>query len=260
MSPEQVRGQEADLRTDLFSFGVVLYQMATGFAPFRGSTSGIVLEAILRRAPQHAPTLEKLLDFVLGSGDDRRTAELSAQLEQLHNGRGDTRSAERFSELRRRYQKAAGLTDADVMPKAPAPPAAPVAPPAPVAAEPEPEEISVLEELPVTEEVHEVDLSDEWASMLSESRQPAPAAAAPAAPADESLEFEVPTEAPVHENTNPFAEDSSEVSAMEEPPEIAVRREAHERASFLEKEAEPEPQIRQPEPPAPKEAVLVDFT
>ena len=46
-----------------------------------------LLEAILRRAPHHTPTLEKLLDFVLGAGDDRRTAELAAQLEQLHTGR-----------------------------------------------------------------------------------------------------------------------------------------------------------------------------
>jgi len=42
-----------------------------------------LLEAILRRAPRHTPTLEKLLDFVLGAGDDRRTAELAAQLQQI---------------------------------------------------------------------------------------------------------------------------------------------------------------------------------
>jgi len=58
-----------------------------------------LLEAILRRAPRHAPTLEKLLDFVLGAGDDRRTAELAAQLEQIHTERGDVRSAEGFEEL-----------------------------------------------------------------------------------------------------------------------------------------------------------------
>jgi pilus assembly protein FimV len=152
-----------------------------------------LLEAILRRAPRHTPTLEKLLDFVLGAGDDRRTAELAAQLEQIHTQRGDQRSAERFGELRRRFQRAAGLSDEDLIaaaaplaiesaphlvtaPGVPeiaaeaAPLVAQVAPPAPAApAKPQPVEVSASQPSAAPpDKVHEVDLSDEWASLLEE--------------------------------------------------------------------------------------------
>jgi tetratricopeptide (TPR) repeat protein len=160
-----------------------------------------LLEAILRRAPRHTPTLEKLLDFVLGAGDDRRTAELAAQLEQIHSETGDSRSSERFGELRRRFQRAAGLSDEELAKAVPsAKPAAPVAagpepadgsipeiaaepapaptPAAPVAkAPPKPEEVTAAS---AEEEVHEVDLSDEWATLLEETRPSEATAGAPA--------------------------------------------------------------------------------
>jgi tetratricopeptide (TPR) repeat protein len=167
-----------------------------------------LLEAILRRAPRHTPTLEKLLDFVLGASDDRRTAELAAQLEQIHRERGDERSSERFGELRRRFQRAAGLSDAELaasaapaVPAAPEVVAQPAAPevvpvpvkPAPPAEEVSPEPVEVSAVAPAASEVHEVDLSDEWASVLEETR-PAGDSAAPPADAPGLAEFEIPVE------------------------------------------------------------------
>jgi Tol biopolymer transport system component len=101
MSPEQVRGEDLDERTDLFSLGVVLYEMVTGKQPFVGDTSGLVFDQILNRAPA-PPTslnaevpeeLERILDKALEKDKALRyqhAADLRADLERL---RRDTSSA-----------------------------------------------------------------------------------------------------------------------------------------------------------------------
>jgi len=94
MSPEQVRGEELDARTDLFSFGVVLYEMVTGVQPFRGNTSAVIAEAILNRTPaaparltsQIPPRFEEIIDRALEKDRKLRyqhASDLRAELQRL---------------------------------------------------------------------------------------------------------------------------------------------------------------------------------
>jgi serine/threonine protein kinase/Flp pilus assembly protein TadD len=103
MSPEQVRGKDLDARTDLFSFGIVLYEMATGSIPFRGETSGVIFDEILNRAPaapvrlnpKLPPKLEDVINRALEKDRDLRyqhAVDIKSELLRLKRDLDSSRS------------------------------------------------------------------------------------------------------------------------------------------------------------------------
>jgi tetratricopeptide (TPR) repeat protein len=195
-----------------------------------------LLEAILRRAPQHTPTLEKLLDFVVGAGDDRRTAEIAARLEKLYTERNDHLSAERFAELRRRFQRAAGLSDEDLAAALLARAASDSGDSLPGTEEFNDQEPGVFEVAPDEhavpasqasaknhQGVHEVDLSEEWSRLMKEVPDGSPAETLTAQNPSQPAEFEIHAEPPPAEETvvpESVAEPAHSESAFIPPPEI----------------------------------------
>ena len=104
MSPEHVRAKELDARTDLFSFGAVLYEMTTGTLPFRGESSGVIFESILNKAPvalarlnpDVPPKFEEIITKCLEKDRNLRyqhAAEIRTDLQRLKRDRESDKTA-----------------------------------------------------------------------------------------------------------------------------------------------------------------------
>jgi pilus assembly protein FimV len=205
----------------------------------------LLLENVLQRAPRHTPTLERLLDLYLGAGNERRTAELAAQLEQIHRERQDTVNTERFAELRQRFQKLAGIAAEDL----------PAAPPmsAPAAAAP-PAAVEVASAAPAT-------IEEEADTVKAARVSKAPQATA---------EFEIPMATAEPEPEAPKAPDAiaaepQPVAASAAGEEVdlsdeweAMVQEVAEPMAAAPQEAAPAPAFAQAETPAEEERIEIE--
>jgi tetratricopeptide (TPR) repeat protein len=236
---DAVPAEEAKLDDETEAFIAQSLTDVDLFSSYGLTQKGIdLLETVLKRVPAHTGTLEKLLDLYLGAGNERRTAELAGTLEQLYARKGDAPNAEKFAELRRRFQRAAGRTEEAAAPAPSKEFAVPVEtlPPAPEPALVAAEEVAVVDAAPAGE-VQEVDLSAEWAMMTEQPAAPEPPPPPPAEPPafeEIPLEVEVAAEIPAEPAPPPPP-----------PPPVA---------------AAPPPPPPAPEPEPEPEAVSYDFT
>ena len=206
-----------------------------------------LLEAVVQRAPRHTPSLERLLDLYLGAGNERRTAETAALLEQIHRQRGDNANAEHFAEMRKRFQKAAGMGDAEL--PVVAPPPGPEAAPAPEA---QASAAPVVEAAPPAEKGGPAEFEIPFAA-------PEPEPSAAAAPAEqEPAPFEVsaseaqPAEAPASPAAEPATVSAApaEQAANVEELDLSDEWEAMSREIQETPAAEPEPTAAPEQPVA----------
>ncbi len=209
-----------------------------------------LLETVLKRAPGHPQALEKLLDLCLGAGNERRTAELAAQLDAIYREKGEPQRAERFADLHRRYSRAADKAgEAPATAEAKGPPEFEI---------PSVElEVPGAAPVPEAATVHEVDLSEDWAAMVNETSPPIeevapppealpevePIKAAEEAPGAKEFKIEIePEPSPVEAATPAPPPEPEEAPAA--PVELELQIEAEqEPAPQQALAAEPEPEL-----------------
>ena len=237
-----------------------------------------LLETVLNRVPGHPVALERLLDLNLGAGNERRTAELAAQLEQIYKKLGDSAQADRFAELRRRFERSAEPATTAPVNQAPPPEfAIPT-----VDAEPVPEpagEPAGVAADSAESSVHEVDLSEEWAALVNQVETGTPAADSKDTGLLEAAQDTVAIGMPSRAVTHPQQDNEQEwVLELDSAPEAAAIGQANGASTTpaaddvlgnlaaelnaampaLTKQAEPPHQSRPlpskaPEPPVPVE-------